>query len=180
MDQNQKEIKRIRTAANVGLYGSLLLCIATVAEHYLDKYVWAREITANEYTRRLFLMVGLVLAVLDIALALFTMRKQTPRLRQMDTVEEKLSAYRRLVGTIYYSSLIVVLIVSAIIVITHENTMIMLLLLLFVTLVLNYPNMYKMKADMGLLDNEMADLFGNDYIRDKGEGSSTENTNAEQ
>lgn len=180
MDQNQKEIKRIRTAANVGLYGSLLLCIATVAEHYLDKYVWAREITANEYTRRLFLMVGLVLAVLDIALALFTMRKQTPRLRQMDTVEEKLSAYRRLVGTIYYSSLIVVLIVSAIIIITHENTMIMLLLLLFVTLVLNYPNMYKMKADMGLLDNEMADLFGNDYIRDKGEGGSTENTNAEQ
>ena len=180
MDQSQKEIKRIRTAANVGLYGSLLLCIATVAEHYLDKYVWAREITANEYTRRLFLMVGLVLAVLDIALALFTMRKQTPRLRQMDTVEEKLSAYRRLVGTIYYSSLIVVLIVSAIIVITHENTMIMLLLLLFVTLVLNYPNMYKMKADMGLLDNEMADLFGNDYIRDKGEGGSTENTNAEQ
>lgn len=180
MDQNQKEIKRIKTAANVGLYGSLLLCIATVAEHYLDKYVWAREITANEYTRRLFLMAGLVLAVLDIALALFTMRKQTPRLRQMNTVEEKLSAYRRLVGTIYYSSLIVVLIVSAIIVITHENTMIMLLLLLFVALVLNYPNMYKMKADMGLLDDEMAELFGSDYIRDKGERSSTENTNAEQ
>jgi len=177
MDQTQKEIKRIRTAANVGLYGSLLLCIATVAEYYLSKYVWLREITSNDYTRRLFLMVGLVL---DIALALFTMRKQTPRLRQMDTVEEKLSAYRRLVGTIYYSSLIVVLIVSAIIIITHENTMIMLLLLLFVTLVLNYPNMYKMKADMGLLDNEMADLFGNDYIRDKGEGGSTENTNAEQ
>ena len=56
----------------------------------------------------------------------------------------------------------------------------MLLLLLFVTLVLNYPNMYKMKADMGLLDDEMAALFGNDYIRDKREESSTENTNAEQ
>lgn len=174
------EIKKIRTAANIGLYGSLLLCIATVAEHYLSKYVWVREITTNDYTRRLFLMVGLVLAVGEIAMALFTMRKQTPRLRQMDTVDEKLSAYRRLVGTIYYSSLFVVLIVSAIIVITHENTMIMLLLLLFVTLVLNYPNMYKMKADMGLLDDEMAALFGNDYIRDKMEESSTENTNAEQ
>lgn len=174
------EIKKIRTAANIGLYGSLLLCIATVAEYYLSKYVWVREITTNDYTRRLFLMVGLVLAVGEIAMALFTMRKQTPRLRQMDTVDEKLSAYRRLVGTIYYSSLFVVLIVSAIIVITHENTMIMLLLLLFVTLVINYPNMYKMKADMGLLDDEMAALFGNDYIRDKMEESSTENTNAEQ
>ncbi|MBR3828146.1 MAG: hypothetical protein IKJ40_02445 [Bacteroidales bacterium] len=174
------EIKKIRTAANIGLYGSLLLCIATVAEHYLSKYVWVREITTNDYTRRLFLMVGLVLAVGEIAMALFAMRKQTPRLRQMDTVDEKLSAYRRLVGTIYYSSLFVVLVVSAIIVITHENTMIMLLLLLFVTLVLNYPNMYKMKADMGLLDDEMAELFGSNYIRDKGEGSSTENTNVEQ
>jgi hypothetical protein len=174
------EIKKIRTAANIGLYGSLLLCLATVVEHYLDKYVWAREITTNEYTRRLFLMVGLVIAVVDIAMALFAMRKQTPRLRQMDTVEEKLTGYRRLVGMIYYTSLVVVLIVSAIIVITHENTMIMLLLLLFVTLVLNYPNMYKMKADMGLLDDEMAELFGSDYIRDKGEGSSSENTNAGQ
>ena len=174
------EIKIIRTAANIGLYGSLLLCIATVAEHYLSKYVWVREITTNDYTRRLFLMVGLVLAVGEIAMALFAMRKQTPRLRQMDTVEEKLTGYRRLVGMVYYTSLVVVLIVSAIIVITHENTMIMLLLLLFVTLVLNYPNMYKMKADMGLLDDEMAELFGSDYIRDKGEGNPTENTNAGQ
>lgn len=174
------EIKKIRTAANFGLYGSLVLFLAAVAEHYLDKYVWAREITTNEYTRRLFLMVGLVIAVVDIAMALFAMRKQTPRLRQMDTLEEKLTGYRRLVGMIYYTSLVVVLIVSAIIVITHENTMIMLLLLLFVTLVLNYPNMYKMKADIGLLDDEMAELFGSDYICDKGEGSSSENTNAEQ
>lgn len=180
MDQKRSEIKKTRNAANIGLYGSLLLCIATVVEHYLDKYVWAREITTNEYTRHLFLVVGLAIAVVDIAIALFLMRKQTPRLRQIDTVEEKLTGYRRLVGTIYYTSLFVVLLVSAIIVITHENTMIMLLLLLFVTLVLNYPNMYKMKADMGLLDEEMTELFGSDYISDKRENSSIQKNVNEQ
>lgn len=166
MKQKRNEIKKIRIAANVGLYGSLLLCILTVAEHYLAKYVWVREITTNEYTRHLFLMVGLVVSVIDIAMALFLMRKQAPRLRQMDTVDEKLDGYCRLIGTIYFTSLFVVLLVSATIVITHENTLIMLLLLLFITLVLNYPNMYKMKVDCGLDDQEMKDLFGNDYISD--------------
>ena len=37
------------------------------------------------------------------------------------------------------------------------------------TAVMNYPNMYKMKNDMGLLDEEMVDLFGDNYIRDKQE-----------
>ena len=166
MKQKRSEIRKIRVAANIGLYGSLLLCIATVVEHYLAKYMWVREITTNEYTRHLFLMVGLVISVIDIAMVLFLMRKQTPRLRQMETVDEKIDGYRRLIGTIYYLSLFDVLIVSAIIVITHENTLIMLLLILFVTLVLNYPNMYKMKVDCGLTDQEMKDLFGDKYIGD--------------
>jgi cobalamin synthase len=170
MEQKRSEIRKIRIAANIGLYGSLLLCIATVAEHYLAKYVWAREITTNEYTRRLFLVVGLVVAVVNIAMILFLMRKKTPYLRQMDLVDEKLDGYRRLIGTIYYTSLVVVSLVSAIIVITHENTMIMLLLLLFITIVLNYPNMYKMKVDCGFSDQEMKDLFGDNYISDDREG----------
>lgn len=160
----KKAIKKIRRAANIGLYGSLLICIATVAEHYMAKYVWIRGITTNEYTRRLFLLTGLVLSVVTIAAVLFSVRRQTPRLRQMDTVDDKLRGYSRLVGAIYYTSLVVVLLVSAFIVTTHENTMIMLLLLLFVTLVLNYPNMYKMKSDMGLSDDEMKALFGEKYL----------------
>ena len=147
-------IKRIRRSANIGLYGSLLICIFVVAEHYLDQYVWVREITTNEYTRRLFVIVALVLAVGTIAYSLFTMRKNAPKLRQTDGADQKLEGYAK----------IVVFLVGAVIVITHENVLIMLLMLLFVSLVLNYPNMYKIKADTGLNDDEMKEIFGEKYL----------------
>ena len=41
--------------------------------------------------------------------------------------------------------------------------LIMLLMLLFVTLVLCYPNMYKLKADTGLTEDEMKQIFGEKY-----------------
>ena len=158
-------IKKIRRSANIGLYGSLLLCLCVVAEHFLDRYVWVREITTNDYTRQLFLIVGLVLSIGTIAYALLAMRKNAPRLRQTDGVEAKLQGYCRLIATVYYLSLFTVLIVGAIIVVTHENRLIMLLMLLFVTLVLFYPNMFRIKADLGLLDEEMNELFGEEYQR---------------
>lgn len=160
----QTYISKIRRAANIGLYGSLLLCICVVAEHYLDKYVWVREITTNDYTRKLFMVVGLLLAVGTIAYALFSMRKGAPKLRQTDGVEQKLKGYAKLIGGVYYLSLFTVAVVGAIIVITHENTLIMLLMLLFVTLVLFYPNMYKLKVDTGLDDEQMKELFGEKYL----------------
>ena len=66
---------------------------------------------------------------------------------------------------IYLGTLFIVLSVCVIIVVTHENTLIMVLLLLFVTLMLNFPNMYKMKTDLGLNDDEMKSLFGDKYIK---------------
>ncbi|MCR5191836.1 MAG: hypothetical protein K6D59_00900 [Bacteroidales bacterium] len=164
MEEYKKIIRQIRTAANIGLYGTLFVGILTIAEHYLDKYVWAREITTNEYTHHLFMYVGLVLAVGYIAMILLTLRRQIPKLRQMDETPETLRCYLKLARCIYIGALVVAIILAAIIVITHENTLIMLMMLLFITLALNYPNMYKMKNDMGLDDNTMKELFGKDYI----------------
>ena len=47
----------------------------------------------------------------------------------------------------------------------------MLLLLHFFTLALCFPNMYKLKVDCGLNDQEMKDLFGDSYISDNRGGS---------
>lgn len=158
-------IKKIRLSANIGMYGSVLMLALVIAEHYLAKNVWIHEITYNDYTQHLFTSVGLVLAVVDIAMLLLSHRRQTRRLRQMDSMEEKLKNYASLISTNYYFTLVVSIIVSAIIVVVQDNTLIMLLMLLVVALMLNYPNMYKMKADMGLNDNEMKQLFGEKYIK---------------
>lgn len=164
IDNRQKKIKAIRRAANTGLYGSLLFVVLTIVEHYLAQYVWIHEITASDYTHRLFLMVGLVLAVADIALVLFALRRQLPRVRQLDSVDERLERYAALVRSVYCTTMAVVFVLCAIIVTTKENTLIMLLLLMVVMLMLAYPNMYKMKADMGLTDDEMKELFGDKFL----------------
>ena len=159
------DIKSIRRAANFGLWGSLLLVAVAVIEHYLSRYVWVREIVANDFTKHKLLIIGLIVIVSDIVAVLFTIRKDIPRLRQLDSVGVKLQRYKSLVKTIYLGTFIVVMLVCAIIIVTHENTLIMVLLLLFVTLMLNFPNMYKMKSDLGLNDDEMTSLFGDQYIK---------------
>lgn len=156
---------RIRMAANIGMYGSMLILAVVIVEHYLAQHVWIHEITANDYSRHLFTAVGLVLAVIDIAMVLFSHRRQTRRIRQMDSADEKLKNYASLIRTNYFFTLVVAVIVGVIIVVVQENTLIMLLMLLVVALMLNYPNMYKMKADMGLDDDKMKELFGDKYIK---------------
>lgn len=171
MKQNNNPVRAIRTAANIGLWGTLLFGLLTVAEHYMAEYVWARTIVTNKYTHDLLLYGGWVIVVLDIAIILFTVRRQIPKIRQLDAVEEKLDRYKGLVQSIYYTSLVISIIVCAVIVITHESTLLMLLLLHFFTLVLSFPNMYKMKVDCGLNDQEMKELFGDNYISDDRGGS---------
>ena len=160
-----KLLKAIRCAANIGLWGSLLLLALTIAEHYLDRYVWLRTIVMDEYSRHKLLIIGLIMVVADVAAVLLTIRKDVPRLRQLENIELKLKRYKSLVQMIYLGTLFIVLSVCVIIVVTHENTLIMVLLLLFVTLMLNFPNMYKMKTDLGLNDDEMKSLFGDKYIK---------------
>lgn len=157
-------IKRTRRAAAIGLYGTLLVVGLTVAAYYLDRNLWRYTIVTNDYTHHLLVVTGLVLAVVVIAAALYTTRRQLPRLRQMDALEEKLRAYASLVRTQSLATLFVTVLLAAVIVITHDNVLIMLQLLLFLTLALSYPNMYKMKADLGLLDDEMQQLFGDQYL----------------
>lgn len=159
-----KEIKKIQRAASIGLWGSMLVSALAIAYFFLSDYLWEREITANEYTRRLMLIAALVLTVVDMSLVLFTLRRQMPRLRQLGDIDSKIRSYRSLVRSIYWPSLFVVTLVAAFVVVCHENTMIMFLLLLFVLLTLSYPNMYKIKSDLGLTSDEMKSLFGDRYI----------------
>lgn len=156
-------IPRIRRVANIGLYGTLLLIGLTVAAHYLDRYLWERTIVTNDYTHHLLVVTGLVLAVITIAVILYNLRSRLPRLRQLDDLQDKLERYSSMLRLHYLVALLVTLLLAAVIIITHDNLLIMLQLLLFVTLALSYPNMYKIKADLGLLDDEMKQLFGDQY-----------------
>ena len=47
-----------------------------------------------------------------------------------------------------------------------RNPLLMLAIVTVLVLFLNYPNMYRIKVDLGLTDEEMHSLFGDRYIGD--------------
>lgn len=174
MRLNDNPVRAIRIAANVGLWGTLFFAMLTIAEYYLAEYVWENVITTNDYTHRLLLYGGLIVVVLYIATVLLTIRRQIPRVRQLDAVEERLDRYKGMVQLIYFIGLIVSIIVCAVVIITRENALLMLLLLHFTTLAMCFPNMYKIKVDCGLNNQDMRDLFGESYISDDRGGTENE------
>ena len=155
-------IKKIRRSANVGLYGSLIVIIAVVIFHFCP-YTFAQQ---TEEVQRMMLIVGMVVAVLAVVLALLAIRKSTPRIRLMDDVDKKIEAYASYISTLYGCTFVVAIIECAIILLMSDTSLLMVTMLLVLLLFLSYPNMYKMKHDLGLEDDTMKALFGDDYIAD--------------
>ena len=155
------QLKNIRRSANIGLYGSLGVVIVTVIFHFLP---W--HFTQSEYTIRWMLIAGAVLAVLAVVMVLLMIRKTTPRIRQMEGLEEKMKAYSEYVSNLYYGTLAIVVMECLLIVLMGDSALLMVTIILVLLLILSYPNMYKMKIDLGLLEEEMKTLFGDAYIGD--------------
>ncbi len=73
-------IRKIRRTANWGLYGSIGAVLIVVIFHFSPWHVSYQQ----PQVARWMLIAGTILAVLAVAMALMTIRKTTPRLRQLD------------------------------------------------------------------------------------------------
>lgn len=158
----EKNISKIRKTANVGLYGSMGVVLLTVIFHYCPYRIASQT---SEMTRWM-LVSGVVLAVLSIVMLLMSIRKNTPRIRQKEQLEEKLNDYTSFIQSLYYGTLAVVTVECLLIVLMTDNSLLMVTILMVLMLFLTYPNMYKMKHDLGLRDEEMTSLFGDAYVAD--------------
>ena len=159
-DINQSAIKKIKVSANIGLIGSLVIIVAAILFKYTSQHAFVQ-------TKQVFMtltIIGLVFAVAGMAAILFSLRRSTAKLRQLDDLTAKLKGYANFVSTISYSLLIITLLLCAIIVITSNYNLLMIAMLLVVMLFFTYPNMYKIKVDLNLNDPEMIQLFGDKYI----------------
>ena len=158
---NSDTIKKIRRTANWGLYGSIAFILLAIAFLFSP---WTLRQTQT--VSRWMLIAGTILAVLSVVMVLMTIRKNTPRLRQLDSLEEKLKGYAAHISNIYTGSATIILFETALIVLMSDTSLLMITILLVLILFLSYPNMYKMKIDLGLSDEEMKSLFGSAYISD--------------
>jgi hypothetical protein len=155
-------IKKIHRSSRTGLWGSVVVVLLTVVFIYASRYRFYQ----SDYTARWMLIAGTVLAVLAVSMTLLTVRRQIPVLRQTEGMEAKLQGYAAHVRSLYLSMLGVVVLLCAFTILSGRNVLLMLTLVTVLVLFLNYPNMYKIKVDLGLDDDEMCQLFGDRYIAD--------------
>lgn len=155
-------VKTIRRSANIGLWGSVGVVI--LAAFYQLVSPW--RFYPSQYTARWMLIVGSILAVLAMSMSLLVIRKQIPSLRQADTLDQKLGGYAQHIRSLYISMLVVVTLICVFMVLSAQNVLLMLAMVATLMLFLAYPNIYRMKVELGLTDEEMKSLFGDRYIPD--------------
>lgn len=160
----KKETDRIKRNSQIGLWGSVTVVILISLFLYASPWRFPMQ---TDYVNRWMLIAGSVLAVLSMSMALLVIRKQVPRLRQAETLEAKLSGYAAHVRSLFLSIFAVVVILSLMTLVTGQNVLLMLTMVTVLMLFLAYPNIYKMKVDLGLTDEEMKTLFGDRYICEK-------------
>ncbi len=158
----EKYIKSIRRSANTGLWVSVGVVIVSALYTLVSHY----RFYASQHTTRWMLVAGSILAVLAVSMALLVIRKQIPTLRQAESLEAKLSGYAQHIRSLYMSMMVVVLLICAIMVLSAQNVLLMLAMVATLMLFLAYPNIYRMKVELGLSDDEMRTLFGDRYIPD--------------
>lgn len=153
-------IRKIRRTANWGLYGSIAVVLVAIIFHFSPWHITYQSAQVSRW----MLISGAILSVLAVTMALLTIRKTTPRLRQLDSLEAKMQGYSTYISNLYRGSLAIVIIECVLIVLMSDTSLLMITILLVLLLFLSYPNMYKMKNDLGLNDGEMKSLFGDAYI----------------
>lgn len=155
-----KYLASIKRTSAIGLWGSVAVVILSSA-FMLSPY---RVVPQNAYAARWMLIAGSVLTVLAVSMALLTVRKRIPTLRQCERLDAKLEGYAQHIRSLYMSMLVVVLVVCVLTLVATQHVLLMLAIVATLLLFLSYPNMYRVKVDLGLTDEEMRSLYGDQYI----------------
>ena len=155
-------IKKLRRSANIGMYGSIGVILIAIIFHFSPYHITYQ----SQQVARWMLIAGTVLAVLAVVMMLLTVRKTTPTLRQLDSLDEKIKGYHSYITNLYTSTFTIVIIECVLILLMSDTALLMVTILMVLVLFISYPNMYKMKNDLGLTDDQMKQLFGDEYIMD--------------
>ena len=162
-----KYTKSIKRNAAIGLWGSAAAVIITALFHFVSPWRFYPSV----HTSRWMLIAGSVLAVLALSMSLMVIRKQIPTLRQSDSLEAKLSGYAQHIRSLYLTMLAVVVLICLFTVLSAQNVLLMLAMVSTLMLILAYPNIYRIKVELGLTDEEMKSLYGDQYIADGDSGT---------
>lgn len=157
----QEYIKNIKRNAAIGLWGSVGIVIVAAALTY--------ALHPSVGGTAWMVVAGTVLAVLAVSMMLLSVRRQIPRLRQSEGLENKLKGYATHVRELYMTMLAVVVILCIFTFASGRTILLMLAMVSTLVLFLNYPNIYRIKVDLGMTDDEAKEVFGDQYISESKE-----------
>lgn len=157
----QEYIKNIKRNAAIGLWGSVgVVIVAAVLTYALHPSVGGTS---------WMVVAGTVLAVLAVSMMMLSVRRQIPRLRQSEGLENKLKGYATHVRELYMTMLSVVVILCVFTFASGRTVLLMLAMVSTLVLFLNYPNIYRIKIDLGMTDDVAKKVFGDRYISESKE-----------
>lgn len=165
----EKYIKKIRVWSNTGLIGSLVVVIIAILFKYLSPMVFRQ----SDVVYRNLTLACAVFAILDMIVILRNNKKMKKDLAVLSNLESKLDGYSQMVQTNSLCTLISTTIVSVIIILLGNFNLLMLAMMQVLMLFFTYPNMYKIKVELNLSDEEMRKLFKDQYIADNDTESNT-------
>ncbi len=155
-----EHITHIQRHSRLGLWTS----VATVIAAGLFLWLSPRQFVQNAYTCQWMLVAGALLAIGTVSMALLAIRKRIPHLRQSEGLDTKLGGYASHVRHLYRSLAASIIILCLMAVVSGQSILLILAIVTTMILILSYPNIYKLKADLGLTDQEMRHLFGEKYF----------------
>ena len=161
--EKQDYTNSIKRSAATGLWGSAGAVIVTALFHIVSPW----RFYPSQHTAQWMLIAGAVLAVLALSMSLLVIRKQIPALRQSESLEDKLSGYAQHIRSLYLTMLAVVVLICVFTVLSAQNVLLMLAMVSTLMLILAYPNIYRIKVELGLTDEEMKSLYGDQYIAEE-------------
>ena len=156
---HEKETQSIKRNSRLGLWSSVATVILTAAFLYSP---W--QFRQSPYMCRWMLIAGSVLAVLSLSMTLLVIRRRVPQLRQMENLQQKLTGYALHIRSLYVSVSVVVFLLCLLTILSNQSVLLMLTMVTTLMLFLAYPNIYKIKVDLGLSDEEMKELYGDKYL----------------
>ncbi len=150
----------IKCASRFGLIASLVVVVFTIMWMWVSPYTFRQ----SDRVVSMMLIAVCLLAIADMSMVMLSVRNRFAKIRRLETMDERLQQYSAVVARNYYVTFAVILTCSILTILSGYSILLMVVLVLSLSLFMAFPNMYRMKVDMGLTNEQAKELWGDEYI----------------
>ena len=170
----EQHVRLLQRSAAIGVIGSMVAIVAAIGEYFWEQQLWDKTITASDGAKHSMLLMAILLVIAQWLIYTRLFRTTLKKLPQLEDIATRLLVYRKATKTLSLTTLISVFLLSAIVIMSGIRLLLALALLQWMVLIINYPNMYRIKAEANLDEETMKRLFGAKYdVEERGEQSPT-------